>query len=128
MMRVGTDIEEIGRIKRLMQKPRFLTRFFSAKEIALFESRKLSAATVAGNFCAKEAFSKALGTGIRGFALSEVSVLRNSLGAPVLELSGRALAISKQMGLCFSVSISHCPLYATAVVIAYPEGSECAHF
>lgn len=123
MIRVGTDIEEIGRIRRSMQNPRFLTRVFSAKERELFDNCGLSAATVAGNFCAKEAFSKALGTGIRGFALSDISVLRDSLGAPVLELSGRALAISKQLGLCFSVSISHCPLYATAVVIAYSEGS-----
>jgi len=45
--------------------------------------------TIAANFAAKEAFSKALGTGVRGFLLAEVSVLRNELGAPYLALSGQ---------------------------------------
>lgn len=120
-MRVGTDIEEIERIGRSLKNPRFLTRVFSPEEIALFQSRRMSAATIAGNFCAKEAFAKALGTGIRGFSLSEVSVLRDEQGAPLLRLSGRAKELATGMRLRFSVSISHCPHYATAVVIACEE-------
>ncbi|MCI8622339.1 MAG: holo-ACP synthase [Provencibacterium sp.] len=119
MIGVGTDIEEIERIRRSMENPRFFTRVFSAEERELFGRRKMSAATVAGNFCAKEAFSKALGTGIRGFSLSEISVLRDPQGRPVLHLTGRAQQLADKLGLAFSVSISHCPHYATAVVIAY---------
>ena len=45
--------------------------------------------TVAGNFAAKEAFSKALGTGISGFALKDVEVLRDEHGKPYIELENR---------------------------------------
>ncbi|MCI8441889.1 MAG: holo-ACP synthase [Provencibacterium sp.] len=123
-MRVGTDIEEIDRIRRSSQNPRFLTRVFSAEEIALFRERKMSAATMAGNFCAKEAFAKALGTGVRGFSLPEVSILRDERGAPFIRLSGRAKELAGKMRLRFSVSISHCPHYATAVVIACEGGED----
>lgn len=48
--------------------------------------------TIAANFAAKEAFAKALGTGVRGFSLNEVSVLRGELGAPYIKLAGNAKA------------------------------------
>ena len=121
MIALGCDIEEIGRIERSMKNPRFMTRVFSASELLLFEEKRMHPGTVAGNFCAKEAFAKALGTGIRGFALSEVSVLRDERGAPYLRLEGRALELARERGLHFSVSISHCRQYATAVVAAYRE-------
>ena len=121
MIRIGTDIEEIERIQRAAKNPRFLTRVFLAEEMELFRLRKMSAATMTGNFCAKEAFAKAVGTGIRDFSLNEVSVLRDGLGAPLLQLTGRAQMLAERLGLSFSVSISHCPHYATAVVIAYEE-------
>lgn len=115
----GIDSVEIDRIKKSIQNKKFLERFFSQKEITLFEKRGFSPQTIAANFCVKEAFSKALGTGICGFSLKEVSALRNELGAPYLELDGKAKELAKN--LAFSVSITHTDKYATAVVIACKE-------
>lgn len=84
----------------------------------------MSPATIAASFAAKEAFSKALGTGIRGFALAEVSVLRDSLGAPYFALSGRAARLAEERGLRFSVSLSHTEDLAAAFVVAWREGKE----
>ena len=61
-----------------------------------------------------------LGTGIAGFALNEVSVLRDEHGAPFIELTGKALKLSK--GYEFSVSITHNKNLAQAIVIAYRKG------
>ncbi len=115
---VGTDIVEIERIRKSCQSARFMERVYSEKESALFSVKKDPYPSLAGNWAAKEAFAKALGTGVRDFELSEVSVLRDNLGAPYIELTGEALKIAKSRGLYFSVSISHSKEYATAVVIA----------
>lgn len=116
-MRVGIDSVEIKRIERSLESKGFLEKVFSLKECELFELRKFKSETVAANFAAKEAFSKSIGTGIRGFGLNEVSVLRDSLGAPYLELSGRAALAAE--GMNFTVSITHTKDTATAIVIAY---------
>lgn len=77
------------------------------------------AESVAANFAAKEAFSKALGTGVRGFSLNEVSVLRDESGAPFFAFSGNAERIVKERKLGFSVSLSHTKNMACAMVVAY---------
>ena len=104
----GIDLVEIGRIAKSMENPRFLERVYSPEELELLRSRakadtplhlSLSAVnTAAANFCAKEAFAKAMGTGVRGFSLSEVSVLRDELGRPYLSLSGNAAKLAQCMG------------------------------
>lgn len=116
-MRVGIDSVEIERISKSIQSPAFLKHVFSVREIEMLSQKKMSAQSYAGNFAAKEAFSKALGTGIRGFSLNEISVLRDELGAPYFELSGNAESAAK--GYAFTVSITHTKDTATAIVIAY---------
>ncbi len=115
----GIDLIEIDRIKESIKNERFLKRVFSDLEISLFNERGNNPAVIAANFCVKEAFSKSIGTGISGFSLNEVSVLRDSLGAPYMEFTGRAKEIVTKMGLTFSVSITHTHIYASAIVIAY---------
>lgn len=119
MIFTGIDLIEIDRVRKSMQNPRFVSRVFSQSEQEFLAAKQNPAASAAANFCVKEAFAKALGTGIRGFALCEVAVLRDELGAPVLILSGRAAAIAKARSLRFSVSISHTQTHATAIVVAY---------
>lgn len=115
---IGTDIVEIGRIRKAAENPRFLLKHFSVQERALFEEKKDAAPSIANNFAAKEAFSKALGTGVRGFALSEVAILRDALGAPVLTLSGRAAEIAAERGVtAMHVSLSNTDEYAVAFVV-----------
>ncbi|MGN0594095.1 MAG: holo-ACP synthase [Hominimerdicola sp.] len=113
----GTDIVEVERIKKSCANERFLKRVYSEKELALFLHKKNPYESLAGNWAAKEAFSKCLKTGVRNFELNEVSCLRDELGCPYFEFSGSALEIVERLDLKFSVSISHTKEYATAVVI-----------
>lgn len=118
LMKTGIDIVEISRISRLIAETDFIKKYFSDAEQMLFASKQNPANTVAGNFAAKEAFSKALGTGVRGFKLNEISVLRNSLGKPYLELSKNVESILSDIGVKdIDVSISHETEYAIANVI-----------
>lgn len=116
----GVDLIEIERIQNIVEKkPHFLTRFFTEGEIALFKSKNLKIETIAANFAAKEAVSKALGTGVRGFNLKDVEILRDKWGAPYVVLHGEAAALSEQLGIKhWSVSLSHTKMYAVAFVIA----------
>ena len=115
---VGTDIVEISRIRKSCENRRFVERVYSEGESALFSLKKDPYESMAGNWAAKEAFGKCLGTGIRDFELREVSCLRDDLGCPYLELTGKAKKIAEDRGMSFSVSISHSSEYATAVVAA----------
>ena len=115
----GIDMIEIDRIETLLKDKPFLSRFFSEAEQSQYRGQGGRASYIAGSFCAKEAFSKAIGTGLSGFALHEVEVLRDELGKPRLSFSGNAKALVEQRRLSFDVSISHTKEYAVAVVIAY---------
>lgn len=115
---VGTDIIEIERIKKSIKSVGFIKRVFSQEEIDLFKLKNYSPQTIAANFCGKEAFSKALGSGVIGFALSDVSILRNKSGKPYIKLSNNAQEIAKSKNLEFDISLSHTKEYAVAVVIA----------
>lgn len=117
MISIGTDLVEIDRIKKSMENTSFLKRFYGSMEYAELEKRGFPPQSVAGAFAGKEAFSKALGTGIRGFSLREVEVLHNGDGKPYLHLSGNAEKLAG--GRTFDISISHSEELATATVIAY---------
>ncbi len=115
----GIDLVKIDRIRKSMENPRFAARVFSASERDLFACKKDPYPSFAANFAAKEAFSKALGAGVRGFALNEVSVLRDELGAPYFVFTGNAARIVEERGLSFSVSLTHTEDTAGAFVIAW---------
>jgi len=116
----GIDIIEIDRIKRILNKyPGFLKRIFAREEIKYFNNRKMSIATVAGGFAAKEAVVKALGTGVRQFGWKEVRILRDELGKPVVIIKGKAKLVTQNAGIReVLVSISHSRRYAVAQAIA----------
>lgn len=112
----GIDIVVVSRIEKAMKSESFLERFFSEEECRYFREKGNHPQTVAGHFAAKEAFSKALGTGIRGFSLHEAAVLHDEWGAPHFELCGKAQECAA--GWQLSLSISHDGGIATAVVMA----------
>lgn len=112
----GIDMVEIKRIEKSLESKRFIDMVYSSEEQELLKERNFRAETAAANFCAKEAFSKALGTGVRGFSLNEVSVLRDSMGAPYLKLTGSALKLAGNK--IFSVSLTHTKDTAAAFVTA----------
>lgn len=123
MFKVGIDLCQVSRMKNSLQNPRFLTRVFSEQERAFLSAHGMNPASAAANFAAKEAFSKALGTGVRGFSLCEVSVLRHKNGAPYLLLSGQAEKLAKERNLSFSLSLTHEGDTACAVVCAWGKSS-----
>ena len=118
-MRVGIDSVEIERIEKSLGIKGFKERVFSEEEIELLDAKGGHTQSYAANFAAKEAFSKALGTGMRGISWTEIAVLRDELGAPYLKLSGNALNVAKE--LAFTVSLTHTKTTATAIVIAYED-------
>ena len=81
---IGTDIVDISRIKKLINKnKRFKSRIFSKHEIKYCEARPDKIASYSKRFAAKEAFSKALGTGIgREAALERSGLTCNKNGVP----------------------------------------------
>ena len=117
MLATGIDLIEIERIKSSMENPRFCRMVLGPEEYRQLEARGFPQQSVAASFCAKEAFSKALGCGIRGFALDEVELLREESGRPYLCLSGKAQDLAKAKNMQFAVSVTHTKLYASAVVI-----------
>jgi len=93
---IGSDLCNIERIQRSIDRfgARFLERVFTPVERAKAERRPFTAAgTLAKRFAAKEAFSKAVGTGFkRGVFMRDIGVVNLPSGAPTLELSGGARA------------------------------------
>lgn len=121
---VGTDIIEIARIQRSLDDfgERFLRRVYTERERERYRNR---VSELAARFAAKEATSKALGTGIRGIKWREMEVLGNRRGKPVLILHGGAAERAAHLGLSdFSVSLTHSRTDAMAFVVAIGSVAE----
>ena len=116
-MVVGIDSVEIDRIEKSIENERFLERVFGNNELIELRDNGTRAERCAALFAVKEAFSKAIGTGVRGFSLSEVQMLHDENGKPYLSLSGNAAKIAKKLGYSFEVSVTHTRAEATAIVI-----------
>ena len=88
---IGTDIINIKRINNSIKKGgnNFKKKIFSDKEISYCERKKNPSAFYAKRFAAKEAFTKALGTGIRkGIRLKDIEVFNDRSGKPSIKLNG----------------------------------------
>lgn len=115
---IGNDIIEIDRIQKAIDRTsNFLEKIFSKREIEYFESKGMKTESIAGNFASKEAFSKALGTGVRGFSLNEIEVLRDELGKPYIEVSKNIINKFSLEEVKFHITISHNKTAAVAFVI-----------
>lgn len=119
ILTTGVDMIEIARIRRCVSRDRFLKRVFGKKEYEELKSKRFCPQSAAACFAAKEAFGKALGTGIRGFTLSEVEILHDDKGCPYYHLSGNAEKLCLERGLTVSLSLTHTKEYALAFVTAY---------
>lgn len=124
ILRTGVDIVEIQRLEQVNPaiRERFIRRVFTPLEIELARG---SYASLAGRFAAKEAVSKALGTGIGPVSWQDIEIRRDASGAPVLHLHGRAAEVARLLGLTtWSVSISHGRTHAVAMAVALGEGRD----
>lgn len=115
---IGTDIIEIDRIKNALERtPSFLEKTFTEAEIKMFQMKSMKTETIAGNFAAKEAISKAVGTGMRGFSFKDIEIIRDELGKPIVNITKNVeekIYVDKYK---FNVSISHNKESAIAFVV-----------
>ena len=116
---IGNDIIEIERIEKAISKESFKNKVYTQRELKNIKKRGDRVETYAGIFSAKEAISKAIGTGVREFSLTDLEVLNDDLGKPYVVVSERLDKIikSKKEGYQIEISISHSKKYATAVAI-----------
>lgn len=121
---IGTDIIEIQRIKNaVINTPKIMNKLFTEKEKKYFIEKDNKYETLAGFFAAKEATSKALGTGFRKFAPKDIEIQIDTLGKPNLKLHNEAHNQALQIGgEILHVTISHCREYATAYTIIESRG------
>lgn len=126
---LGCDILELARLDELLDKDkaRFVKRVLTEQEQAVFESRSDKSdhrgrLFVATRFCAKEAFSKAMGTGIgEQFSFQDLSVLNDANGRPFLSYSERLSAWLESRRAFAKVSISDEQHYVMSSVILYSK-------
>lgn len=126
-MRCGIDIVQVKRIRRAVERSgqRFLERVFTPAELDICQR---SMQRLAGRFAAKEAVSKALGTGFwsQGVRLQDLEILSNESGEPQLHLHGGAFARFQEMQVTdLSLSISHEEDYAVAVCVLNAAHQDC---
>ena len=122
---VGSDLANISRIEETISifGERFLKRSFAPVEFAEIKKRqaisnKEYACTLAKRFAAKEAFVKAVGTGLRGGRLTEIEVINDALGRPQLVLYGYFKDYAKGLGTeKIHLTLSHTKELAMAQVI-----------
>ncbi len=121
MLSVGIDLIEVDRIKNSMERGSFLKRILGENEYLELEKRNFPPQSVAVNFCAKEAFLKAMGKGLGEIDFTEIELLRLKSGQPYLSLTGKTLALAEKQNLEFSVSATHTEKYASVVILAYDK-------
>jgi holo-[acyl-carrier protein] synthase len=118
----GVDIIEIDRIKDSLETigTAFRDRVFTNNEIEYCENRKvMKFQSYAARFAAKEAVSKAFGTGIgKGINLKDIEIQNDDQGKPYIVFFGKALQMFEKLKAeSISLSLSHCQSFAVAYVV-----------
>ena len=126
ILHIGTDIVDIRRIKKVINKygDKFKIRCFHEGEILRSESKIKSDESYAKRYAAKEACAKALGTGLaKGVFWKDIEIRNDKLGKPNILLHNNALEFIKKMGKNIEpkieLSLSDEKNYAVANVIIY---------
>ncbi len=119
---IGIDVVEVERIASAIERhgEPFLTKLFTPDERTYCDAQKKPALHYAARFAAKEAVSKALGTGIGGQAgWLDLEITRDPSGAPKLSLQGNAADFAKKNSISeIQISLTHAREYAAANAIA----------
>ena len=120
---IGTDIANINRIKKSLKKKNFISKLFNKNEIKKCNSQINKANCYAKRFAAKEAFSKAIGTGIsKGISFDEIIVYNIKSGKPGIKLLGNTKKIvnkilnKKKINIFLSLSDDKPFAVATVVI------------
>ena len=106
---IGVDCVKVSRMEKSLTRPSFVGKVFCREEQDFLESlagnKRVESA--AACFAAKEAFLKAVGVGLGGFALGDIAALRNPAGAPYYVFSGTAAQYVADQGLTAHLSLTH---------------------
>jgi len=125
MLAHGIDLVEFGRLERLLERhqQRVLERVFTQREQADAQGLRNRLERLAGRFAAKEAVMKLIGIGWReGVAWTDIEVVNDALGRPVVNLSGRLKELARQRGIeQITLSITHTDRFAIASAVALAE-------
>ena len=117
---IGVDMIEVERIQHSLDRfgERFIKRIFTEGEIAYCHSMKFPARHFAARFAAKEAVSKAFGTGIgKAMGWRDIDVHKKESGEPFLVLHGGADALAQKRAVkSISISLSHTDHHAVAMI------------
>ena len=119
---VGVDICDIKRLGKIEEKfkNRFLQKIFTSKEIEYCEKKHNKHSSYAARFAAKEAFLKAIGTGLRdGFQWKDIEIENDNLGKPYFKFYGQTAALISKHNV--HLSLSHTEKDAIAFVIIEGE-------
>lgn len=118
---VGVDLVECARIEHSLERfgERFLHRIFTEGEIAYAQSMKFPARHLAARFAAKEALSKAFGTGIgKAMGWKDIDVHRKASGEPFVVLEGGAKQLASDRGVAkVWITLSHTDHHAMAMIV-----------
>jgi holo-[acyl-carrier protein] synthase len=118
---IGVDLVENGRIEHSLERfgERFLRRVFTAGEIAYSQSMKYPARHLAARFAAKEAVSKAFGTGIgKSMGWKDIDVRRKESGEPYVVLEGGAKKMAEERHVTkVWITLSHTEHHAMAMIV-----------
>lgn len=115
---IGIDLVNVSRLRQALERnpERFKQRVFTQREVAFCEPLADKFLSYAARFAAKEAFSKALGTGLRGkISWQEIEVCDNERSRPSIRVFGKAKGILGSRPV--HLSITHLDDYAAAVVV-----------
>lgn len=122
---IGIDVVEVARIASAVERhgDAFLSKLFTQGERAYCDAQKKPELHYAARFAAKEAVSKALGTGIGGNAgWLDLEIVRDAAGAPKLALQGAAAIFVRDSGITeIQISLTHAREYAAANAIAIAQ-------
>jgi len=120
---IGVDVIHVHRIKKWRKTPGLLERYFHSEELsAVLEKGNSADLSLAARFAAKEAFGKALGTGLRGIMLKDIMVKNKHNGQPEILVSGTALSALENCGAeKIHVSLTHEKDNAIAMVVLENE-------
>jgi holo-[acyl-carrier protein] synthase len=122
---IGVDLVECARIEHSLERfgERFLHRVFTDGEIAYSNSMKFPARHLAARFAAKEAVSKAFGTGIgKAMGWRDIDVQKKESGEPFLVLTGGAQELGEKRGVGSAlITLSHTDHHAMACVVLQSE-------
>ncbi len=124
---IGIDLVDVARIEKMLAKwgDAFIRRIYSTEEIGYCREKTRPSLHYAACFAVKEAFLKAMGTGLGGgISLTDISTVHRAGGKPEVMLYGEASALLHAEKMATSVSISHTDDLATAIVMIHKEAGQ----